>query len=200
MITPFDRRGEEGAGPCSGETRPSSEGSLSGSRRVCLLRGAPHGRSRRRGEAGLLEGESEVGQRGDVDKGHLELRSPALKERPALPRPPPPSAPLIPIPSPLSGSPPPLPSPHPSPSLLPPFADSGFSCYSNRAASPASESHWRHVHCRIHLSPVLAPAPPRGYPASPPRGYFTSRMSSAPRLWLFPSHMPDQILQAPHPF
>lgn len=33
----------------------------------------------------------------------------------------------------------------------PPFVDSGFSCYSNRAASPASEPHWRHVHCRIHL-------------------------------------------------
>lgn len=33
----------------------------------------------------------------------------------------------------------------------PPFEDSGFSCYSNRAASPASEPHWRHVHCRIHL-------------------------------------------------
>lgn len=63
--------------------------------------------------------------------------------------------------------PPPSPSSPSPPSCVPlfrslPLADSGISCYSNRAASPASEPHWRHVHCRIHLSPLL------GTPDRPP--------------------------------
>lgn len=68
----------------------------------------------------------------------------------------------------------PLPSSPPSPPPHPPFADSSFSCYSNRAASPASEPHWRHVHCRVHLSPVLAPPNPGECPHPP---------MSSPLLW-----------------
>lgn len=80
-----------------------------------------------------------------VWKGPLRVQGPRPKGR-ACPLPP-----LLLLP-PSSGSPSLPTNPFSAPHL--PFADSGFSCYSNRAASPASEPHWRHVHCRVHLSPV----------------------------------------------
>lgn len=102
---------------------------------------------------------SEVGQGADkrAARGRApELRGPGLKEEPALSR----RLLLLPLPS---GSPS-LPT-NPFSAPPPPFADSGFSCYSNRAASPASEPHWRHVHCRIHLS--LVPETPHHIPPPP---------------------------------
>lgn len=64
------------------------------------------------------------------------------------------------------------------------FVDSGFSCYSNRAASPASEPHWRHVHCRIHLRPSWR------LPREPP----LLEGGIWPYCWLLSSHTHSQSL------
>lgn len=55
-----------------------------------------------------------------------------------------------------------------------PAEDIGTGCYSNRAASPVTYSHWRHMHCRIQpgLSRWLSchPSVPPDPPQWPPWG------------------------------